>query len=35
MTQVVVFVEQDDMCEGSNLYNLFAIKNHLDIRLTD
>ncbi len=24
-----VFVEQDDMCEGSNLYNIFAIKNHL------
>ncbi len=24
-----VFIEQDDMCEGSNLYNLFAIKNHL------
>jgi len=30
-----VFVEQDDMCEGSNLYNLFAIKNHLDVSLTD
>jgi FkbM family methyltransferase len=30
-----VFVEQDDMCEGSNLYNLFAIKNHLDVSLAD
>lgn len=30
-----VFVEQDDMCEGSNLYNLFAIKNHLDVNLVD
>jgi len=30
-----VFVEQDDMCEGSNLYNLFAIKNHLDVSLVD
>lgn len=30
-----VVVEQDDMYEGSNLYNLFAIKNHADVNFAD